>query len=195
MLEPRGLTPAERGRRMSDALNRLGPSYIKLGQFLATRPDIVGAEMADALSALKDDLPPFPTEEARDDRRGVDRTSRSKPSSRASPIPSPPPRSRRCTRRCCARPEGRETVAVKVLQARHPPPLRARSSHLLCRRALRRAERAGERGGCSPSRSSRSCSGASRSRWICGSRPPPIRRWRRTSRRKPTSASPPSTGS
>jgi ubiquinone biosynthesis protein len=64
-IEPRGLTTAERGRRVSDALNRLGPSYIKLGQFLATRPDIVGTEMADALSALKDDLPPFPTEEAR----------------------------------------------------------------------------------------------------------------------------------
>jgi ubiquinone biosynthesis protein len=64
-IEPRGLTIAERGRRVSDALNRLGPSYIKLGQFLATRPDIVGIEMADALSALKDDLPPFPTEEAR----------------------------------------------------------------------------------------------------------------------------------
>ncbi|HEX9905751.1 MAG TPA: 2-polyprenylphenol 6-hydroxylase [Propylenella sp.] len=65
MIEPRGLTPAERGRRISDALNRLGPSYIKLGQFLATRPDIVGSEMADALSALKDDLPPFPTDAAR----------------------------------------------------------------------------------------------------------------------------------
>ena len=65
MFEPRGLPVAERGRRISDALNRLGPSYIKLGQFLATRPDIVGLEMADALSALKDDLPPFPTEEAR----------------------------------------------------------------------------------------------------------------------------------
>jgi ubiquinone biosynthesis protein len=65
LFEPRGLAPAERGRRLSDALNRLGPSYIKLGQFLATRPDIVGAEMADALSALKDDLEPFPTEEAR----------------------------------------------------------------------------------------------------------------------------------
>src|SRR5688500_5445650 len=61
MVEPRGLSLAERGRRVSEALNGLGPSYIKLGQFLATRPDIVGAEMADALSALKDDLPPFPT--------------------------------------------------------------------------------------------------------------------------------------
>ena len=65
MIEPRGLTQAERGRRVSDALNGLGPSYIKLGQFLSTRPDIVGPEMADALSGLKDDLPPFPTEEAR----------------------------------------------------------------------------------------------------------------------------------
>jgi ubiquinone biosynthesis protein len=63
--EPRGLTQAERGKRVSDALNKLGPSYIKLGQFLATRQDIVGSEMADALSSLKDDLPPFPTEEAR----------------------------------------------------------------------------------------------------------------------------------
>ena len=65
MMERRGLTPGERGKLISDALNRFGPSYIKLGQFLATRPDIVGAEMADALSALKDDLPPFPTAEAR----------------------------------------------------------------------------------------------------------------------------------
>jgi len=63
--EPRGLSHAERGRRISDALNRLGPSYIKLGQFLATRPDIVGSEMADSLSALKDDLPPFPAAAAR----------------------------------------------------------------------------------------------------------------------------------
>jgi ubiquinone biosynthesis protein len=65
LIEPRGLTSAERGRRMSEAVSRLGPSYIKLGQFLSTRPDIVGGEMADALSALKDDLPPFPTEQAR----------------------------------------------------------------------------------------------------------------------------------
>ena len=63
--ERRGLGPVERGRALTAALQRLGPSYIKLGQFLATRPDIVGAELADALSALKDDLPPFPTEEAR----------------------------------------------------------------------------------------------------------------------------------
>ena len=63
--EPRRLTPAERGRRVVDALQRLGPSYVKLGQFLATRPDIVGIEAADALSGLKDEMPPFPTERAK----------------------------------------------------------------------------------------------------------------------------------
>ena len=72
MIEPRGLTDAERGRRLSDALNRLGPSYVKLGQFLATRADIVGAEAADALSLLKDDMTPFPTSQARH-RRGQSR--------------------------------------------------------------------------------------------------------------------------
>jgi ubiquinone biosynthesis protein len=65
LFEERGLTPAERGRRLTEAMSRLGPSYIKLGQFLATRPDVVGPELADALSTLKDDLPPFPTDEAR----------------------------------------------------------------------------------------------------------------------------------
>src|SRR6185503_2684548 len=54
-----------RGERLTAALNRLGPSYVKLGQFLATRPDIVGAEMADALGALRDEMAPFPEQEAR----------------------------------------------------------------------------------------------------------------------------------
>jgi ubiquinone biosynthesis protein len=65
MIEPRDLSDGERGRRLSDALNRLGPAYVKFGQFLATRADIVGTEAADALSLLKDDMAPFPTDEAR----------------------------------------------------------------------------------------------------------------------------------
>ena len=47
------------------ALAALGPSYIKLGQFLATRPDLVGAQRAFELKALQDRLPPFPDEQAR----------------------------------------------------------------------------------------------------------------------------------
>ncbi|MCK2052584.1 2-polyprenylphenol 6-hydroxylase [Methylobacterium sp. 37f] len=41
------------------ALTRLGPSYVKFGQFLATRPDIVGMEAARDLETLQDRVPPF----------------------------------------------------------------------------------------------------------------------------------------
>ena len=46
------------------AISRLGPSYVKLGQFLATRPDVVGAEVARRLEALQDHMPPFAQDEA-----------------------------------------------------------------------------------------------------------------------------------
>ena len=49
---------------LSDALQKLGPSYIKLGQFLATRPDIIGESLADELAILQDRLPPFSQEQA-----------------------------------------------------------------------------------------------------------------------------------
>ncbi len=45
--------------RLSNALQTLGPSYIKLGQFLATRADIIGADLANDLGLLRDKLPPF----------------------------------------------------------------------------------------------------------------------------------------
>ena len=50
--------------RLSAALTRLGPSYVKLGQFLATRPDVVGAVLARDLERLQDRMPPFPQAEA-----------------------------------------------------------------------------------------------------------------------------------
>jgi ubiquinone biosynthesis protein len=51
--------------RVAAALTSLGPSYIKLGQFLATRADLIGPELARDLSHLQDKLPPFSTKEAR----------------------------------------------------------------------------------------------------------------------------------
>ncbi len=50
--------------RLSAALTQLGPSYVKLGQFLATRPDVVGAALAHDLERLQDQMPPFPQQEA-----------------------------------------------------------------------------------------------------------------------------------
>ena len=62
MLERRSTGPAE--TRLSAALTKLGPSYVKLGQFLATRPDVVGAALARDLESLQDRMPPFPHAEA-----------------------------------------------------------------------------------------------------------------------------------
>lgn len=49
----------QRGARLATLLQRLGPSYIKFGQSLSVRPDIIGEEAAEALAGLRDKLPPF----------------------------------------------------------------------------------------------------------------------------------------
>ena len=49
-----------RGVELSKKLQSLGPTYIKLGQSLATRPDIVGLKLAKDLQFLQDSLPAFP---------------------------------------------------------------------------------------------------------------------------------------
>jgi ubiquinone biosynthesis protein len=61
LIERRGATGSG---RLSRALTRLGPTYVKLGQFLATRPDVVGVTMARDLESLQDKLPPFPQAQA-----------------------------------------------------------------------------------------------------------------------------------
>lgn len=59
LIERRGAAGRQRSERLSLALNRLGPSWVKLGQFLATRPDVVGKELAGDLEALQDRMAPF----------------------------------------------------------------------------------------------------------------------------------------
>jgi len=53
------------GNKLSHALTALGPTFIKFGQALSTRPDIVGENMANDLAELQDQLPPFSFEEAK----------------------------------------------------------------------------------------------------------------------------------
>ena len=50
---------------LAAALTELGPSYIKAGQFLAARPDLIGEELAGDLKGLQDRMPPFPQAEAK----------------------------------------------------------------------------------------------------------------------------------
>ncbi len=59
-----------RGRKLSDRIRKLGPTYIKLGQFLATRPDIIGPTMAKDLTFLQDRLPPFSDKQVQKILRG-----------------------------------------------------------------------------------------------------------------------------
>ena len=47
------------GERLAIAFEGMGPAYVKLGQFMATRPDFIGMEMANDLSRLQDRMPPF----------------------------------------------------------------------------------------------------------------------------------------
>ena len=54
------------GERIRLALEEAGPIFIKFGQLLSTRPDIIPTEIARSLHKLQDDLPPFPTNQAKE---------------------------------------------------------------------------------------------------------------------------------
>ena len=54
------------GERLSESLESMGTTFIKLGQFLATRPDIIGEELSKQLENLQDKLPPFPLSQAKE---------------------------------------------------------------------------------------------------------------------------------
>jgi ubiquinone biosynthesis protein len=56
---------ARPGERLAAAFTEMGPSFIKLGQILSTRADLLGDEIAEDLARLQDRLPPFPGAEAR----------------------------------------------------------------------------------------------------------------------------------
>jgi ubiquinone biosynthesis protein len=54
------------GERLSKSLESMGTTFIKLGQFLATRPDIIGEELSTKLEKLQDRLPPFSINQAKE---------------------------------------------------------------------------------------------------------------------------------
>ena len=53
------------GSKLCNALQQMGTTFIKLGQFLATRPDIIGENIAKELEKLQDKLPAFSTHQAK----------------------------------------------------------------------------------------------------------------------------------
>ncbi len=59
-------TNKDEGERLSNSLESMGTTFIKLGQFMATRPDIIGEELSKKLENLQDKLPPFSLTQAKD---------------------------------------------------------------------------------------------------------------------------------
>ena len=53
-----------RGQHLRDVLDELGPTFVKFGQLLSTRPDVVPPDIVAELRSLQDDVRPFPFEQA-----------------------------------------------------------------------------------------------------------------------------------
>src|SRR5687767_4901959 len=56
---------SERGRHLREMLDELGPTFVKFGQLLSTRPDVVPPDIVFELRSLQDDVRPFPFEQVR----------------------------------------------------------------------------------------------------------------------------------
>jgi ubiquinone biosynthesis protein len=57
---------SDRGRRLREMLDELGPTFVKFGQLLSTRPDVVPPDIVIELRGLQDDVTPFPFEQVRE---------------------------------------------------------------------------------------------------------------------------------
>ena len=55
-------TPSQRGQHLREMLDELGPTFVKFGQLLSTRPDVVPPDIVTELRSLQDDVTPFPFE-------------------------------------------------------------------------------------------------------------------------------------
>ena len=170
---------AKSGPRLSRALTRLGPAYLKLGQFLATRPDVVGVAMARDLESLQDRLPPFSQAEA----EAVIAPSLERPVAQAFASLGPPVAAASIAqvhRGEVERDGVRRPVAVKVLRPNVAARFRrdladfffvAHKAEALFRGS---AAAAADRG------HQHACRARSRWRWICGWKRRRCPRWRRT---------------
>jgi ubiquinone biosynthesis protein len=108
-------TGASAEHRLANALTRLGPAYVKMGQFLATRPDVVGAAIARDLESLQDKMPAFPQAEA----EAIVAAALGKPLKEAFASFGPPVAAASIAqvhRAEIETPDGRKPVAVKVLR-------------------------------------------------------------------------------
>lgn len=101
------------GKRLTDCFYALGPIYIKLGQTLSTRQDLVGIEIAENLKLLQDKLPAFDSKIARD---RIEKSFNKKIEEIFDEFEDKPVASASIAQVHKARLKSGETVAVKVLR-------------------------------------------------------------------------------
>ena len=94
-------SPSQRGQHLREMLDELGPTFVKFGQLLSTRPDVVPPDIVLELQALQDDVRPFPYEDVERVIREELGLSIEQLFTEFEPTPSPLPRSGRCTGRRC----------------------------------------------------------------------------------------------
>src|ERR687897_2128067 len=63
---PESAIGSERGRHLREMLDELGPTFVKFGQLLSTRPDVVPPDIVAELRSLQDDVTPFPFAQVRE---------------------------------------------------------------------------------------------------------------------------------
>jgi ubiquinone biosynthesis protein len=112
---------ASRAVRLREALETLGPIFVKFGQVLSTRRDLLPPDLAEELAKLQDQVPPFPTEQAVAE---IERSFRKKLSELYASFDATPVASASIAQvHLATLPDGRE-VAVKVLRPNMLPAIR-----------------------------------------------------------------------
>ena len=172
--------------RLAAALTRLGPTYVKLGQFMATRPDVVGVALARDLEIAAGQDAAVPAGRGRTHRSRTPSASRSPMSIVSFGPPVAAASIAQVHRAEVATPDGPQrgggegdcgrasSGASRPIST--PSPSSARKAESWSAEARPAAAGRGRR---------HACGARSPSRWTCGWRPPRFRRWRRTPRTIP----------
>ena len=126
----------------AEAFQEIGPAAIKLGQALATRPDLVGEEAARDLQLLQDSLPPAPFEaDPRGDRAGAGAAARAALRATSIRSRSAPPRSPRSTAPITTDGQAGRGQGAAARTSRRISPARSRPTNGRRRRSRRWAAR------------------------------------------------------
>src|ERR1700750_2959974 len=64
-IDPDAASPSQRGLHLREMLDELGPTFVKFGQLLSTRPDVVPPDIVVELQKLQDDVTPVPFPDVR----------------------------------------------------------------------------------------------------------------------------------